>query len=64
MEDEIRDLLRATPNEWERSIKKFASTDAGKLAMGTLGVWALWRLALPAERNQIPDTTKRHHAND
>lgn len=56
--------MRGPPERWQRDVERFASTDTGKLTMGLLGVWALWRLALPAERNQIPDTTERPHAND
>ena len=60
MQDKIRDVLKDPPEEWRRKVEQFAATDAGKLTLGTLGVWALWRLALPSEQNQIPDTTQRH----
>ena len=63
IQDKIRDVLKDPPEEWQRKVNQFAATDAGKLTLGTLGVWALWRLALPSKQNQIPDITERHASN-
>lgn len=38
----------------DEKLTRFASTDAGKLALGTLGVYLLWRLVLPSAENQLP----------
>lgn len=45
----------------EENIASFVSTPAGKLALGTLGVYLLWRLVLPSEDNLLPPQDSTFH---